>query len=264
MSRRILLKFGGNALSDKDDMNRFAEDVRIISETGFTPVIVHGGGPEISAEMEKRGMKALKVAGLRVTDIEALQVAEEVLKSLNSDIVQVFQKAGCSVQGMSAEGVITASKKPPVLSDGKEVDLGYVGDVASVSPQHLESVLTAGSIPVIYPICTDSNGVKLNVNADTVASGAAKAAEASEMVLVTDVPGILQEGKRIPTLTLADVDKLIDAKVITGGMLPKVEACRAALLNGVNTVYMLNGKEPHSLARRLIDGEDCGTSITVE
>lgn len=124
MNRRILLKFGGNALSDKDDMNRFAQDVCTISNAGFTPVIVHGGGPEISAEMERRGMKALKVAGLRITDIDALHVAEEVLKSLNSEIVQVFQKAGCSVQGMSAEGIITASKKPPVLSDGKEVDLG--------------------------------------------------------------------------------------------------------------------------------------------
>lgn len=264
MSRRILLKFGGNALSDKEDMNRFAQDVHTISESSFTPVIVHGGGPEISAEMEKRGMKALKVAGLRVTDLKALQVAEEVLKLLNSDIVQVFQKAGCSIQGMSAEGIIIATKKPPVLSDGSEVDLGYVGDVASVNSQKLESVLLSGKIPVIYPICTDSSGVKLNVNADTVASGVAKAAGASEMVLVTDVPGILNDGKRIPSLTLAEVDKLIDSKVITGGMLPKVEACRTALLNGVDTVYMLNGKEPHSLARRLLDGEDCGTSITVE
>lgn len=264
MNRRILLKFGGNALSDKDDLNRFAQDVRTISEMGFTPVIVHGGGPEISAEMEKRGMKALKVAGLRVTDLEALHVAEEVLKSLNSDIVHVFQKAGCSVQGMSAEGVITASKKPPVFSDGREVDLGYVGDVSSVNSQNLEPLLTAGKIPVVYPICADQNGLKLNVNADTVASGVAKAAGASEMVLVTDVPGILNDGKRIPSLTLAEVDVLIDAKVITGGMLPKVEACRAALLNGANTVYMLNGKEPHSLARRLINGEDCGTSIMVE
>ena len=264
MNRRILLKFGGNALSDKDDMNRFAQDVCTISNAGFTPVIVHGGGPEISAEMERRGMKALKVAGLRITDIDALHVAEEVLKSLNSGIVQVFQKAGCSVQGMSAEGIITASKKPPVLSDGKEVDLGYVGDVASVNPQSIDSVLMSGNIPIIYPICSDSNGLKLNVNADTVASGVAKAAGASEMVLVTDVPGILNDGKRIPSLTLADVDNLIHSKVITGGMLPKVEACRAALLNGANTVYMLNGKEPHSLARRLINGEDCGTSIMVE
>ena len=264
MNRRILLKFGGNALSDKDDMNRFAQDVCTISEAGFTPVIVHGGGPEISAEMEKRGMKALKVAGLRVTDLEALQVAEEVLKLLNSDIVEVFQKAGCTTQGMSAEGIITASKKPPVLSDGSEVDLGYVGDIASVNRQNVETILLSGKIPVIYPICSDSNGVKLNVNADTVASGVAKAAGASEMVLVTDVPGILNKGKRIPSLTLAEIDNLIDSKVITGGMLPKVEACREALLSGVNTVYMLNGKEPHSLAKRFINGEDCGTSITVE
>ena len=151
-----------------------------------------------------------------------------------------------------------------MLSDGKEVDLGYVGDVASVNPQSIDSVLMSGNIPIIYPICSDSNGLKLNVNADTVASGVAKAAGASEMVLVTDVPGILNDGKRIPSLTLADVDNLIHSKVITGGMLPKVEACRAALLNGANTVYMLNGKEPHSLARRLINGEDCGTSIMVE
>lgn len=264
MERHILLKFGGNALAEAADLQRFAEDVYTLSQSGFAPIIVHGGGPEISAEMEKRGLPAVKVAGLRVTDSAALQVAEEVLQSLNQHIVEVFQQAGCRVQGTSAEGIIIAAKKPPVAADGNLVDLGYVGDVQTFNAQPLEEFLASGIIPVIYPLCADAAGVKLNVNADTVAAGVAEAARAAEMVLVTDVPGILQEGRRLPSLTLSQVDSLIAAQVITGGMLPKVEACRNALLSGVHTVYMLNGKEPHALAKRLLDGADCGTSIMVE
>ena len=168
------------------------------------------------------------------------------------------------MQGTSAEGIIIAAKKPPVAADGNLVDLGYVGDVQTFNAQPLEEFLASGIIPVIYPLCADAAGVKLNVNADTVAAGVAEAARAAEMVLVTDVPGILQEGRRLPSLTLSQVDSLIAAQVITGGMLPKVEACRHALLSGVHTVYMLNGKEPHALAKRLLDGADCGTSIMVE
>lgn len=264
MNRRLLIKFGGNALAEENDLRRFAEDVHSISQAGYIPIIVHGGGPEISAEMEKRGMTAVKVSGLRVTDLDALMVAQEVLMKLNAHIVEVFKNASCNTTGLSGVGIIIASKKPPVQIDGKSIDLGYVGDVCSTNPQTLEDLISKGIIPVIYPICADNDGMTLNVNADTVAAGVAKAAGASEMVLVTDVPGILKDGIRIPSLTLSEADQLIKSQVITGGMIPKVEACRTSLLSGVHTVYMLNGKEPHALAKRLISHEDCGTSITVE
>jgi len=143
------------------------------------------------------------------------------------------------------------------------VDLDRVGEVSHVKPDRLEKMISRGEVPVIYPICASGEGIMLNVNADTVAAHVARAAGALEMVLVTDVPGILKDGQVIRTITLVGIDELIAEGVITGGMIPKVEACRTALSSGVRTVYMLNGKEPRSLVRKLIKGEDIGTQITV-
>lgn len=267
--RRILIKFGGNALSGEGDLERFAQDIASLITSGFRPVLVHGGGPEISQEMERRGLKVRKVSGLRVTDPAALEVAADVLGRINSDIITVLGHAGVNAVGMSGcDAAVIASKMPPVKvtdDQGNEiaVDLDRVGDVARVDPERLESMLSSGSVPVVYPICADAEGLRFNVNADTVAAHVARAAGAREMVLVTDVPGILKGGEVIRSITLSGIDALIADGTITGGMVPKVDACRTALLNGVGTVYMLNGKDPHSLVRKLIRGEDTGTRITV-
>jgi acetylglutamate kinase len=272
--RRVLVKFGGNALSGEGDLERFGQDISSLLASGFQPILVHGGGPEISMEMERRGLKVKKVSGLRVTDDDALQVAAEVLSKINSQVVDALTRAGVDARGMagSEKRTVTAEKMPPVRTEDKSghevlVDLGSVGEVAHVDPSLLEDLLGSGIVPVIYPICADKHGSVLNVNADTVAAHVARAAGAREMVLVTDVPGILSGGEGsselIPSTTLAEIDHLIEAKVITGGMVPKVEACRIALLNGVRTVYMLNGKEPHSLIKRLVHGQNSGTMITV-
>lgn len=272
--RRVLVKFGGNALSGEGDLDRFSQDIEAIIASGISPVLVHGGGPEISQEMERRGLKVVKVAGLRVTDEDALKVAKEVLSRLNCLIVESLSRAGVRAMGMAGYegGVVLARKKPPVRTTGEEgremlVDLGFVGEVEHVHAEALEEMLAEGLVPVIYPICADDGGMLLNVNADTVAAHIARAIGADELVLVTDVPGILRGGEGstevVSSITLEEIDQLIAEGIITGGMVPKVEACRTALMNGVVTVYMLNGKEPRSLVHRLLDGEESGTMITV-
>ncbi len=271
--KRILVKFGGNALSGHGDLDRFGQDIAALIKDGFDPVLVHGGGPEISQEMEKRGLKVRKIAGLRVTDDASLVVAEEVLRRINSTVVEALVRAGVNALGMAgaANGTIVAVKMPPVKvidESGHEVlaDLGNVGNVSHINPIKLEDVMAGGAVPVIYPICADESGRKFNVNADTVAAHVARAAGAEEMVLVSDVPGILRGGEGskeiVRSTTLAEIDALIASGVITGGMVPKVEAARTALLSGVRIVYMLNGKEPHSIVRKLVKGEECGTTIT--
>lgn len=267
--RRILIKFGGNALSGEGDLKRFGQDIASLIASGFRPILVHGGGPEISQEMERRGLKVRKVSGLRVTDAAALGVAAEVLGRINSEIVSVLVRSGVKAIGMSGcDASVMAAKMPPVkvtdeLGNESTVDLDRVGDVSAVDPGRLGSLISAGTVPVIYPICADAGGVKLNVNADTVAAHVARAAGVREMVLVTDVPGILRAGQVIRSATLGEIDALIADGTITGGMVPKVDACRTALMNGVETVYMLNGKDPHALVRKLLRGEDTGTRITV-
>jgi acetylglutamate kinase len=271
--RRILVKFGGNALSGAGDLERFGQDIAALIGAAFDPVLVHGGGPEISQEMEKRGLRVNKIAGLRVTDDASLVVAEEVLRRINSTVVGALVRAGVNATGMAGatNGTIIAEKMPPVkVKDerGHEqlVDLGNVGNVSHVNPIKLEDVMAGGAVPVIYPICVDENGRKLNVNADTVAAHVARAAGAEEMVLVSDVPGILRGGEGskeiVRSTTLREIDALIASGAITGGMVPKVEAARTALMSGVEVVYMLNGKEPHSIVRKLVKGEECGTRIT--
>lgn len=267
--RRILIKFGGNALSGEGDLGRFAEDIASLISSGIRPVLVHGGGPEISQEMERRGLRVKKVSGLRVTDDAALQVAAEVLERINGQIVEALARAGVTAQGMSGceGGTVIADRMAPVRTvddHGNEVlvDLDRVGEVSGVNGGHLESLISSGTVPVIYPICADRQGREYNVNADTVAAHVGRAVGAKEMALVTDVPGILKSGSVIRSASLADIDRLIADGTITGGMVPKVEACRTALLNGAEIVYMLNGKEQHSLVRKLLKGENIGTRIT--
>jgi acetylglutamate kinase len=268
--RRILIKFGGNALSGEGDLDRFGQDIASLIAAGFQPILVHGGGPEISEEMERRGLRVRKIAGLRVTDAAALEVAADVLERINSEIVGMLTRAGVKAVGMSGcDASVIASKMPPVKVVDEEgnpatVDLDRVGDVSRVDPGRLESLISSGAVPVVYPICADPEGTKFNVNADTVAANVARASGAREMVLVTDVPGIMKGGEVIRLIALSGIDALIADGTITGGMVPKVDACRTALMNGVRIVYMLNGKDPHSLVRKLLRGEDTGTKITVE
>jgi len=269
-SRRILVKFGGNALSRPGDMEGFARDLAELIGRGFQPVLVHGGGPEISREMERRGLPVRKAAGLRVTDDAALAVANEVLATINAGVVSSLAAVGINARGTAAaDAGVMCERKPPVRvrENGSEVevDLGNVGDVTHVHEAKLHLMLGRGEVPVIYPIGGDPSGKRYNVNADTVAAFVARAVGAEEMVLLTDVPGLLQGGEGtaevIHDVTLARIDELIAGGVITGGMIPKVDACRDVLLNGIAVVYMLNGREPRAIVRKLVAAEPIGTTI---
>jgi acetylglutamate kinase len=266
------MKFGGNAIRGKDDLDRLSKEIAQLIAKGAKIILVHGGGPEITAEIEKRGMSTTMVGGFRITDANVLKVADEVLKGLNDDVVDSLKKAGVKAKGMPGhEGsVITCVKKEPIkVKDGDgtvTVDLGLVGEVDKVKVKHINDMLSKGVMPVIYPICADAGGVRMNVNADTVASGIAAAVGCREMIFITDVPGILRDVKdpasKIDEVSLSDIDRMLASGVISGGMIPKVEACRKAILAGVSAVRMVNGKDKSSIVSDVMSNKHHGTLIT--
>jgi acetylglutamate kinase len=269
--KKILIKFGGNTLNGNGDMERMTKDIALLVSMGMRPIVVHGGGPNISKEMEERGLEVRKVEGLRITDDDAIQVVKEVLVGINDSIVDGLRETGIKAIGISGrEGsTILCRKKHPVRlnSDGEEieVDLGNVGEVRCADPNMVSMLCASGFVPVIYPICADDSGREMNVNADTVAAHLARSLGCEEMVLVTDVPGVMREiGNRdtiIPQMTIAEMDALIDIGVVSGGMVPKIEACRMAIEHGVKRAHMVNGKEPNSILSQVLMGQNCGTTV---
>lgn len=265
-----VLKFGGNAIRGRDDMMRLSREIAQMTSDGARIVLVHGGGPEISEEMERRGMTPRKVCGVRVTDAESLDVAETVLRRLNSEVVECLKECGITAVGMPGYMCTVCTRKPPMkaVEDGKEeiVDLGLVGEVSDTDPGCLLDLLAVHAVPVIYPIGKDADGCKLNVNADTMCAGIAAGIGCREMVAITDVPGILRDvhdpSSKVDTATLAEIDAMIGDGTISGGMIPKVEACRKALLAGVGRVRMVNGKDPESIVSDIMKNVPHGTLIT--
>lgn len=261
-----LIKFGGNALDGRDGMLKLAGEVAGAVGKGSRIVLVHGGGPEISAEMERRGLHPRKVAGVRVTDAESLDVAETVLRRINADAVACLQEKGVQALGIPGWFCTVCTRKPPVVEDEEEVDLGLVGEVSSTDPSSIMDLLDQGIVPVVYPIGKDADGNRLNVNADTMAAGIAAGIGADEMIAITDVPGILRDVRdpesKIDEITLEEVDRLIADGTISGGMLPKVEACRKAVLAGAGAVRMVNGRGDGNIITDAMEGIPCGTLIT--
>lgn len=270
MKGLYVLKFGGNAIRGREDMMRLSAEIAELIHDGCRIILVHGGGPEISEEMERRGMTPRKVHGIRVTDEDSLEVAETVLRRLNSEVVGCLQDSGVQALGIPGYFCTVCTRKPPmaVEEDGVtgEVDLGLVGEVSGTDPQCMFDLLEQGITPVIYPIGKDAEGTKLNVNADTMVAGIAAGVGCEEMITITDVPGILLDvndpSSKVNSLTLGEVDALIADGTISGGMIPKVEACRNALLAGVSTVRMVNGKDPRNIVTDITKGVPHGTVIT--
>lgn len=270
--KRVVIKFGGSSLNGGEELAGFAADIGKLVALGVRPVIVHGGGPEISAEMKRRGLAPVKVAGLRVTDEATLQAAAEVLGTINRQIVDALREAGVKSIGFAgAEGrMILCVKMPPAQARDDSgqlcsVDLGRVGEVSTVNAEKLALLCTSGFVPVIYPICATSEGALMNVNADTAAAHIARALHSDEMVLVTDVPGIMRqfgdEGSVIHQVSCGEVDALIHEGIVSDGMIPKVEACRLAVGGGVRAAHVVCGRDPHSIIDQLISGRNCGTTI---
>ena len=254
------VKFGGNAMVDAELAATFAEDVVLLRSIGLRPVVVHGGGPQIGELLGRLGKETEFVDGLRVTDAETLDVVRMVLVGkVGREIVGAINVHGAYAVGLSGEdgGLITAKPRDP--------SLGFVGDVASVQPGIVERLLAESMIPVISTIGADGSGQAYNINADTVAGALAGALGAEKAIYLTDVPGLLTDvddlGSLITRATIAEVQAMIEDGTISGGMIPKVEACINAVESGAASAHMLDGRIPHVLLLELFTDAGIGTMI---
>ncbi len=265
----VVIKFGGAAMVDPVLKEKIIQDIALMAFVGMNPVVVHGGGPEVSALMKKLGMKPTFVAGQRVTDAETLDVAEMVLAGkVNSDITLALNRIGARAVGLSGKdmGLILARKLYHQESEGgPKTDIGFVGDVVSINSDIISILDRNEIIPVISPIGVDENGQTYNINADTVASDIASALKADKFILLTDVRGILRDradnASLINSLRAGQVEELIAQGVIDGGMIPKVRACLDALRAGVKQTHILDGRLPHSLLLEIFTDRGIGTQI---
>ena len=256
----IVVKFGGNAMVDENLAARFAEDVVLMHSVGIRPVVVHGGGPQIGALMDRLGIKSEFREGLRVTDAETLDVARMVLVGkVNRDIVSSINRHGSMAVGLSGEdaGLIRASARNP--------ELGFVGDVESVNPAIIERLLAEDLIPVVSTIGADLTGQAYNINADTVAAALAGALGAERILYLTDVEGLLADvddpSSRISRVDLTGLAALTADGMISGGMIPKVQACVDAVEAGVGSAHMVDGRIPHVVLLELFTDLGIGTMV---
>ena len=266
----MVLKIGGSIMSNRDVLEDFVEDVVLLRYIGIHPVIVHGGGPEISSAMEKFGKKAEFVGGLRVTDKETLGIARMVLLgNINAELVSMVGKYGGKGIGLSGQDgmFLKAKKKALVQVQGKDpVDLGFVGDVESVDPEIIMITAGKGYIPVISPIAVDDEGNNLNVNADTAAGAIAVALRAKKLISITDVEGV-RANPDDPTSVISkfsaqDFDGMVEKGIIKGGMIPKVEACVKVVRGGVEKAHIIDGRIPHAILLELLTEKGIGTMIS--
>ncbi|VAX29403.1 Acetylglutamate kinase [hydrothermal vent metagenome] len=258
--KTIVIKYGGAAMTDAHLKRQFAEDVVLMKFVGMHPVIVHGGGPQISGMMKRLGLEPKFIEGVRVTDPETMSVVEMVLAgTVNKEIVTLINQMGGRGVGLTGKdgGLIKARRLR-----GKEETMGQVGEVASVDAEILEILDEGRFIPVISPIGADENGKTYNINADLVAGSLASALSAEKLLVLTDVPGILgDDGKLIPTLAKKQVEQLILDGVIKGGMMPKIEAALASVEEGVRKAHIIDGRVPHALLLEIFTDQGVGTEI---
>ncbi|OPX57285.1 MAG: Acetylglutamate/acetylaminoadipate kinase [Methanomassiliicoccales archaeon PtaB.Bin134] len=268
---KVVVKFGGSSIGGMDQIDVFAAEIAELVRRGVTPVILHGGGPEITEEMKRCGLPVKKVAGLRITDDTTLLIAKSVLSRINDRVVVSLRKAGLKAIGLAgSEGnTLLARKMPPVPVDGgpETVDLGFVGEVEGVDPTMIDTLCSLGFVPVVYSICGDAEGRLMNVNADTAAAALAAGIKATDMVLVTEVPGVLRVfedmSSTIPEIREADLGPLTSSGILKDGMIPKVEACFLALRGGVGTAHIICGTTPDVIVEQLFSGRNLGTRLTL-
>jgi acetylglutamate kinase len=267
----VVIKYGGHAMGDRAAAEDFAEDVVLLELQGVKPIIVHGGGPQIGKMLDKLGIKSEFQGGLRVTDKATVEIVEMVLAgSINKQIVGWISAEGGKAIGLCGKdgGMVTAKKLSRTVRDPesmieKELDLGFVGDPHKVDRSVLDAVLKAELIPVLAPVAIGEDGETYNVNADTFAGAIAGAMKAKRLLLLTDVPGVLDKDKKlIPELTVDQCRKLIADGTATGGMIPKIETCIYAIEQGVEGVVILDGKVPHAVLLELLTEHGAGTLIT--
>jgi acetylglutamate kinase len=272
----VVIKYGGHAMGEEEVAKQFAADAVLLKMLGLHPVIVHGGGPQISAMLERAGVKSTFIDGLRVTDAATMEVAEMVLSgAINKEIANWITLAGreADVRGVGLSGKdarlitvekATRTKKDPDSEIEKMVDLGFVGEPKRIDPKLIEALIYADEdyIPVIAPIGVAEDGQTYNINADTVAGALAGALNAKRMLLLTDVAGVLDKnGELIRQMTVAEAKAAIADGVATGGMIPKLETCIAAVEAGVGAVVILDGRKPHAMLVELFTEHGAGTLV---
>jgi acetylglutamate kinase len=266
----VVVKYGGHAMGQEQMARDFARDIVLLEQTAINPVVVHGGGPQIEAMLKKLGIKSEFAGGLRITDEKTVEIVEMVLAgSINKQIVGYINAAGGKAIGLCGKdgNMVQARKVSRTVVDPdsnieKVVDLGFVGEPEKVDLTMLNQVIGREMIPVLAPVATSGNGGTFNVNADTFAGAIAGALKAKRLLLLTDVPGVLDKSKSlIAELSVAEARKLIADGTISGGMIPKVETCIYALDQGVEGVVILDGKVPHSVLLELLTDHGVGTLI---
>jgi len=267
----VVVKYGGHAMGDEAVARDFARDIVLLEQSGVNPVVVHGGGPQIAAMLKKLGIKSEFAGGLRITDAATVEIVEMVLAgSINQQIVGFVNEAGGRAVGLTGkDGNLVRARKvtravvDPDSNIEKAVDLGFVGEPAELDMTVLEQILGRELIPVLAPVAAGIEGGTFNVNADTFAGAIAGALKAKRLLLLTDVPGVLDKSKKlIKELSLKDARKLIADGTISGGMIPKVETCIEAIEAGVEGVVILDGKVHHAVLLELFTDHGAGTLIT--
>ena len=271
--RTFVVKYGGHAMGDETAASEFAADVVLLKAVGINPVVVHGGGPQIGAMLKRLGVESTFVDGLRVTDKATAEVAEMVLSgAINKQLVGWIARAGGRALGISGKdgGLVTATKvtrtrKDPDSRIEQALDLGFVGEPTHVDTHMIDTAVAAGLIPVVAPIGAGEDGHTYNINADTMAGALAGALHAARLLLLTDVPGVLdKEGELLTDLTPAAIANLQADGTIPGGMIPKLETCVAAVEAGCEAAVVLDGRVPHAMLLEFFTARGAGTLIRAD
>jgi acetylglutamate kinase len=273
--KKIMIKYGGHAMIDSEAMSSTARDTVLLKYVGMKPMVVHGGGPEISRSMNKLGKEPKFIGGLRITDQETMDIVKMVLVGkINTDIVSQVCLHGGKGVGISGKDnhLIKARKRAPQIivdnttGEEKTIDLGLVGEIENVNPEIVEMLTSNEYIPIISPIGVDDSSNTLNLNADTVAGDIAAEVDAEKLIILTDVPGILEDPKDPETLikkvNIDEIKELIEKGIVTNGMIPKVETCINAIENGVKSTHIIDGRVKHSVLLEIFTKKGIGTMIT--
>ena len=265
--KTIVIKYGGNAMTDEHLKQTFARDVVLLKLVGMNPVVVHGGGPQIESLLARIGKKGEFVQGMRVTDEETMSVVEMVLAGqVNKEIVELINHAGGKAVGLTgqdgglirARKMLLASKERP----GETIDIGQVGEIAAIDPSVIQTLTASGFIPVIAPIGSGESGETYNINADLVAGKVAEVLKAEKLVLLTNTPGVLDKnGTLLSGLSARQIDDLFADGTISGGMLPKISSALDAAKGGVNSVHIVDGRVAHCLLLEILTDSGVGTMI---
>ncbi|WP_458404869.1 acetylglutamate kinase [Methanobrevibacter sp.] len=266
--KKILIKYGGHAMVDDEAKSSTARDTVLLKYVGMKPLIVHGGGPEISRSMEKLGKESKFIKGLRITDEETMEIIEMVLVGkISTEIVSELIKHDGNAISLSGKdsSLIYAHKKGASKIDEEVVDLGLVGEVDCINTGLLDMFLENDYIPVISPVGIAKDGTSLNLNADTAAGEVASSIDAEKLIILTDVPGVLRDpsdpDSLIQKIRISEVPDLIEQGIITGGMIPKIETCVKAIENGVKSCHIIDGRKKHSLLFEIFTTNGIGTMI---